>query len=163
MALIHDTVIAANKAFNKIGALSRQAASYTSHPNMLRAKGIASSLARSTKLAATSSPALIGMGAGAAVGVGYDYATNRRSGAGSMLRSGLRGAVLGGAAGMGYYGFKSAGGYAGLKSGAMRAAGYGRGMMGRAGSRLRSEAADVMTWAQMGARDSARFGGAMGY
>jgi hypothetical protein len=163
MAFIHDTVLAANKAFNRMNTLARQASSYTSHPLMLKAKGIASSVAHSGVQAVRSRPALIGVGVGAAAGAGYDYATNGRSNIRSMASASLKGAALGFGGGLGMYGYRAAGSMAGLKSGARAASGYGRGLMRSAGGRLRSEYSDIMSWAAMGARDKARFGGAMRY
>jgi len=109
MAIIQDTIIAANAAFNRIGALGRQAMSYSTHPQMLRARGIASSLANSAWATAKAArnPMLIGAGVGAGAGVGYDYATNRRSNLRSMAGAGLKGGLLGGAVGLGYYGART--------------------------------------------------------
>jgi hypothetical protein len=154
MAFIHDTVMMANKAMNRIPALARQASSYYSHPTMLRARGIASSLANGAKLAATSRSAMVGGLAGGAIGAGYNYATDRRSNWRSMASAGLKGAAFGVLAGMGNYGMKSMGGPKGVMSSA-------RSMYGSGRSFARNQWADVTSWAEMGARDSARFGGAM--
>ncbi len=131
MAFINDTIIAANYAFNRIGALGRQAMSYSTHPQMLRAKGIASSLANTAWATAKAArnPMLIGAGVGAAAGVGYNYGMN---GGRNPIRAGVRGGMLGGAAGLGYYGFGALGGVAGMKSLAGRGMTAARGAYGSA-------------------------------
>lgn len=118
MAFVNDTIIAANAAFNRIGALGRQAMSYSTHPQMLRAKGVASSLANSAWVAAKAArnPMMIGAGIGVGAGVGYNYATNPRANLRSMAGAGLRGGIGGAAAGLGYYGFRAGGGMAGVRS-----------------------------------------------
>lgn len=112
MAFVNDTIIMANKALNRIGALANQAKSYASNPAMLRAKATASAVASSglSTLKAARNPMLIGAGAGMAGGAGYDYLTNPRSNARSMIGAGARGGVLGAAGGLGYYGVRQAGG-----------------------------------------------------
>ncbi len=134
MAFINDTVIAANAAFNRIGALGRQAMSYSTHPQMLRAKGIASALATTSWATAKAArnPMLIGAGVGAGVGAGYDYASNPRSSARSMMGAGVRGGIGGAAAGLGYYGFRAGGGMAGMRSLAGRGVTAARGAYGSA-------------------------------
>lgn len=118
-------------SFGKIRGI---ASSYLSHPTMLRAKGVASQLARSPQV-------LAGAGAGAAIGAARGYSGDRRNG-GSGIIGGIKGATvgaLGGAAvGAGYRGYKSMGGYGGMKAAAMggvaRASRWGSGMMDRAAS-----------------------------
>lgn len=172
MAILSDIVMRSNRAFGEIKSLAMQAKSYTSHPNMLRAKGIASSIANGAKTsmgglkAASRSGSAIGYGlAGAGAGVGYEYMTNDRASRSSMLRAGLRGGAAGYLGGMGAYGIRSAGGFKGLRSMAGSAMGAGTGMgrrgMSAIGNRLKSEWGDISSWAEMYSRDSARFGGAM--
>ncbi len=92
------------EAFGKIRGIM---SSYLTHPNMLKAKSIASQLARS--------PAVMGGAAvGAATGAGYDYSTNNRSGIGSRIGAGIRGGLLGAGAGAAYKGYGMMGGKAGM-------------------------------------------------
>lgn len=114
MAIMDDVVIFANKALNRFDALAKQARSYTSHPTMLRAKGLASELSRGAT--GVRRNALIGAGVGAAAGAGYDYGTNPRSNARSMIRSGIRGGIGGAAIGAGYTYGRSAMGMASRRS-----------------------------------------------
>lgn len=112
MAFVNDTILMANKALNGIGALARQAKSYSSNPSMLRAKSVASSIANSgvSTLKAARNPMMIGAGVGAAAGAGYNYASDPRASARSMIGAGIKGGALGAAGGLGYYGVRAAGG-----------------------------------------------------
>jgi hypothetical protein len=112
MAFVNNVRMMANQALGSIKALGRQAVSYSSSPTMLRARSIATQLARS--------PAVLGGAAGGAVaGAGYDYGTNNRSTVGSRIGAGIRGGMLGAGAGAAYKGFGMMGGRAGM-------ANYGR-------------------------------------
>lgn len=143
MALKDNVVLAASEAFGKISALWGQARSYSTNPTMLSARATASRLANGawtgTWAAAKSRPAMIGGAAGGAIGAGYDYATDRNSDWRSSLAAGIRGAGYGSLAGMGYYGYKAAGGMSGIKS--MGRAGMAK---GRAG--MSAGAAKVGNW-----------------
>lgn len=118
-------------AFGKIKGIS---SSYLSHPTMMRAKGVASSLARSSHVR-------IGAGAGAALGAAGGYTgdrRNNRSGVIGGVKGAMMGALGGAAVGAGYKGYKSMGGYGGMRAaamgGAVRASRWGSGMMDRAAS-----------------------------
>jgi hypothetical protein len=136
MGFLNDTIIAANTAFNRIGGMAR---SYLENPNMLRAKMMATRVARSGLNAAKSTPAILGASAGAAAGAGYDYATNRRSNWRSMAGAGLKGAGMGMLGGIGYRGVMGAGGP--------------RAIMGAARSRIGTYGAAARTgWSNMVAK-----------
>lgn len=138
MAFVNDTVLAANSALNKMGALFAQAKSYSMNPQMLRARSIASSIANGAKLAATNRSTLIGVGAGAAAGAGYDYLSNNRSDMRSMAGAGLRGAAIGGLSGMGYYGMKRAGGAGAIMGSARSGLSSARSGLNSLGARTQS-------------------------
>lgn len=92
--------MALTEAFGKIRGI---ASSYLSHPSMLRAKGIASSLAHS--------PAVMG---GAAVGAVTGSVNYRDRSIGWSPMGALKGAALGAAAGAAYKGYGAMGGKSGM-------------------------------------------------
>lgn len=133
MAFVNDTVLFANRALNRLEALSGQARSYYSNPTMLRARALAGSLATSaaTKGAAIARNPYVAGGAiaGAVGGAGYNYATDRRANVRSMAGAGLRGAMLGGLAGDGYAGIRSLGGpRAAMSAARSKMSSYGAGI-----------------------------------
>lgn len=99
MAFVNNVRMAASKAMGAINSLSRQAKSYSTNPNMLRAKSVATSLARSPQV-------MIGAGVGAAAGVGYNSMGDPRRSTGSKIGGGIRagaiGAMLGAGGGAAY-------------------------------------------------------------
>lgn len=111
MAFVNNVSMMANKALGSIKALGAQAKSYSSSPVMLRARSVATQLARSPST-------LGGAVAGAAAGAGYDYGTNDRSSTRSMIGAGIRGGMLGAGAGAAYKGFGMMGGRAGIMASA---------------------------------------------
>lgn len=136
--------MALTQAFGKIKGL---ASSYWSHPTMMRAKAIASSVARNPNVRIG---ALAGAGAGAAVGLPSwvgDYKQNRnmgRSGANSYARATIAGypKILAGAAtgALGYGTYKAMGGYGGMRSAAYgagaKAARWGSGLFGKMAGKI---------------------------
>lgn len=139
MAMMSDAV-------NKIRGI---ASSYLSHPAMLRAKQVASQIARNPNVRMG---AFIGGGLGSLAtlpGVVGGYRRNRSMGRGrldsyarstaasSAISYGLGGALLGAA---GYGGYKALGGYGGMKSAAwgagIKATRWGSGVLGKMASMI---------------------------
>lgn len=132
-------------SFGKIRGI---ASSYLSHPTMMRAKGVASSLARSSHVKSALGGGIVGGLAGAinhtAIRPGESNVDAARRAqampisAMKVLRGAATGALVGTAASVGYRGYKSMGGYGGMKAAAMggvaRASRWGSGMMDRAAS-----------------------------
>lgn len=137
MALINNIRVMANKAIGKIPALASQAKSYYSSPAMLGARSLASRLANAPGV---KSSAITGAIGGAAIGGGYDYATNSRSNVGSTAMAGIRGGLMGAIGGAGYTYGKAAMGLA--RSKGITAAS----MMAGARSRMSSVGAKARGW-----------------